>query len=472
MRTFILMVAIGMFFAIAPLNAQYEYAKDGFAARAVFTNYQWPALKSDFDSDDVTTGMRLEYSRHLNDLLNFAVPLTFTKAYLPTDENGTFTTSGLTSLDALLQLKWFREPSFIYPYLYAGLGVVAEDFEDFHVVAPLGAALNFRLAKHVYLSGTAEYRIGFKDLRDNFQVSAGLLLLLGPGAPVAEPVTDRDGDGIPDGQDLCPDIAGPASFNGCPDADGDGIPDVEDQCPDVFGVALFGCCPDTDGDGIRDSEDACPEQAGALSAQGCPDTDGDGILDNVDLCPTEAGMAGLNGCPDRDRDGVADRDDLCPDLPGLIMAKGCPDTDGDGVIDSQDNCPNSPGPASNNGCPEITKEEAATLSLAAEAVQFQTGSARLLSESLLVLDEITGILRRYPDAKMRISGHTDSTGGTETNQRLSESRAKACYDYLISKGISPGRLSYAGYGESQPIADNRYEEGRRKNRRVVFDLYN
>jgi outer membrane protein OmpA-like peptidoglycan-associated protein len=81
------------------------------------------------------------------------------------------------------------------------------------------------------------------------------------------------------------------------------------------------------------------------------------------------------------------------------------------------------------------------------------------------------ILQRYPDYKMRISGHTDSVGSAASNQELSERRAKACYDYLVAKGIDPERLSYEGFGESQPIADNRYREGREQNRRVEFDIY-
>jgi len=81
------------------------------------------------------------------------------------------------------------------------------------------------------------------------------------------------------------------------------------------------------------------------------------------------------------------------------------------------------------------------------------------------------IMRRYPDYKLKISGHTDSIGSRRPNQKLSEERAKSCYDYIVSKGISPTRLEYQGYGESRPIANNKYKEGREINRRVEFDLY-
>ncbi|RZJ49505.1 MAG: OmpA family protein, partial [Chryseobacterium sp.] len=88
---------------------------------------------------------------------------------------------------------------------------------------------------------------------------------------------------------------------GCPDTDGDGVPDKDDQCPDVAGpVENNGCpWPDTDGDGVIDKDDACPTVAGPAENNGCPwpDTDGDGILDKDDACPTVPGLPEYNGCP-------------------------------------------------------------------------------------------------------------------------------------------------------------------------------
>jgi hypothetical protein len=81
---------------------------------------------------------------------------------------------------------------------------------------------------------------------------------------------------------LCPDTPGLPEFQGCPDTDGDGVPDKDDQCPEVAGpVENNGCpWPDTDGDGVLDKDDACPTVAGPAENKGCPwpDTDGDGIL--------------------------------------------------------------------------------------------------------------------------------------------------------------------------------------------------
>ena len=170
---------------------------------------------------------------------------------------------------------------------------------------------------------------------------------------------DRDGDGVPDALDGCPDQPGLATNNGCPvpttgDRDGDGVPDATDVCPDQPGTTQTQGCPDADGDGVRDGVDACPREFGTAERNGCPapgDADGDGVPDTSDACPGEAGSAALAGCPDRDGDGVRDGDDACPDVPGLPGLAGCPDGDGDGVRDVIDLCPTVAGPASNAGCP-------------------------------------------------------------------------------------------------------------------------
>ena len=94
----------------------------------------------------------------------------------------------------------------------------------------------------------------------------------------------------------------------------------------------------------------------------------------------------------------------------------------------------------------------------------------LNEEARALLDKVTDWLKENPDLKVEIAGHTDSRGSDAYNQKLSENRAKAVYDYLTSHGISKSRLSYKGYGESQPIATNETDEGRQKNRRVELHI--
>ncbi len=283
---------------------------------------------------------------------------------------------------------------------------------------------------------------------------------------------DTDGDGIPDASDKCPDQAGKAENGGCPssDRDMDGVEDSMDQCPDVKGFKNTGGCPDSDNDGIADPDDKCPKKAGPASLMGCPDSDGDGIGDDEDKCPNMSGPKSMGGCPDTDGDGLDDSIDKCPKAAGLKVYGGCPDTDGDGLDDSIDKCPNTPGTVASNGCPDITVEDRKTLDVAMRAVQFETGKATLKAESFVILRQISGILNRYPDYNLVIAGHTDNTGSSIANQELSEKRAKACHDYLISQGVSQTRLSYVGYGESRPVSDNATENGRSLNRRVEFNM--
>jgi OOP family OmpA-OmpF porin len=263
------------------------------------------------------------------------------------------------------------------------------------------------------------------------------------------PVKDKDGDGIPDDRDICPDAAGPEITGGCPDRDSDGIADKDDKCPDVPGLLKYNGCPvpDTDGDGINDEEDECPTVVGPAKYKGCP-------------------------VPDSDGDGIHDEEDACPMIPGVARYKGCPvpDTDGDGVNDEEDECPNVPGPASNKGCPVIKEEVRKQVELASDKIFFKTNSAEILSSTYPKLDEVVEILKEYPELKLEINGHTDNTGRAEYNKALSQQRAEAVRDYLVKKGIAPSRLKATGYGDERPIVDNNTEENRARNRRVELIL--
>jgi outer membrane protein OmpA-like peptidoglycan-associated protein len=104
-------------------------------------------------------------------------------------------------------------------------------------------------------------------------------------------------------------------------------------------------------------------------------------------------------------------------------------------------------------------------------VQFEHNSATLRADSYKILDQISKILTQYPEYKIEISGHTDNTGSPEINKKLSEQRARACRDYLISKGLAWSRVASRGYGPAKPIATNETQAGRATNRRVEFKLY-
>jgi len=97
---------------------------------------------------------------------------------------------------------------------------------------------------------------------------------------------------------------------------------------------------------------------------------------------------------------------------------------------------------------------------------FETGKATIQAESKPLIDQVYELLNTTPDLKVSIEGHTDNTGTVEGNKKLSEQRAKAVVDALITLGIKSDRLTSVGWGQERPVADNRTEDGRTKNRRV------
>ena len=103
-------------------------------------------------------------------------------------------------------------------------------------------------------------------------------------------------------------------------------------------------------------------------------------------------------------------------------------------------------------------------------VQFETGSYQLLPVSLVELDKLLQLLIENPNLKLLIKGFTDNVGKAEDNIKLSNNRAKAVVDYLVTKGIAATRLSYKGFGAALPVADNNTDEGRAKNRRTEFEI--
>jgi len=232
---------------------------------------------------------------------------------------------------------------------------------------------------------------------------------------------------------------------------------------------------DRDGDGVPDSEDECPDQFGSPTNKGCPetDTDGDGLVDREDRCPNEPGPAANFGCPsdmDTDKDGLPDKIDRCPKEPGPKENEGCPDRDGDGVYDYIDKCPDTPGEKKFDGCPNQSHIKVTVTARAIELhekVYFDFGKASIQRRSNPLLDQVAATLKQYPEIKkLRVEGHTDNKGSREYNQDLSQRRAQSVVDYLIGKGIESERLIAKGFGMEKPITSNKSEESRSKNRRV------
>ncbi len=376
--------------------------------------------------------LSISYLEGFTNHIDFAATLTGSFVKHPTVgdvKNSSGNDAFLLEAAATANLKLLTDDYFFTPFLTVGVG--ASKWKGYYsAFTPIGVGLQFKIADGTFLLANSQYRIPVtENSAYHFYHSVGFasaisakkaqVVVLPPAPPV---VLDRDGDGVLDGDDKCPDVAGLVTFMGCPDKDGDGITDAEDKCPDVAGLAKYQGCP-------------------------IPDTDGDGINDEQDKCPTVKGFARYQGCP-------------------------IPDTDGDGVNDEDDKCVNRVGPASNQGCPVIAKEVVDRINFAAKNVFFSTGSFKLLPKSFKSLDEVVGLLKTDESLMIDIDGHTDAQGADDKNQILSDNRAGAVKNYLVSKGISESRLKSAGYGETKPVADNTTAAGRAKNRRTEMTVRN
>jgi outer membrane protein OmpA-like peptidoglycan-associated protein len=284
---------------------------------------------------------------------------------------------------------------------------------------------------------------------------------------------DRDGDGLIDPEDACPDDPEDKDDfedkDGCPDPDNDkdGILDVSDKCP----------LDPEDKDNFED-ENGCPD----------PDNDKDGILDVNDQCPNDPedkdAFEDENGCPDpdNDKDGILDVNDKCPNDPedkdGFEDADGCPDPDNDkdGILDVNDKCPNEPetinGVDDADGCPDQGASKVRVVGdriEILEIVHFDFNKATIKAVSHDLLKQVASVIKNNPGfKKIRVEGHTDSKGNDTFNLKLSQSRANAVRDFLVNLGVERERLDAQGYGETRPVESNATNDGRAKNRRVEF----
>jgi OOP family OmpA-OmpF porin len=289
-------------------------------------------------------------------------------------------------------------------------------------------------------------------------------------------IGDRDGDGIKDDVDKCPDQ--PEDFDGFQDADG---------CPD----------PDNDNDGILDKDDRCPNEPedrdGDQDEDGCPegsdgDRDGDGIPDKLDKCPDDPedkdGFQDKDGCPDpdNDQDGIPDKKDLCPNDPedkdGFEDKDGCPDPDNDKdqIPDVVDKCPNEPetynGYQDEDGCPDkgnVIIDDKNIVIL--KKIKFKTASAEILPESNEILDAVATTVIHHPEfTLLEIAGHADERATDEYNLKLTQDRVNSVMNALIQRKVAKDHLRSKGYGEFCPDDPGHNEEAWEKNRRVEFKI--
>jgi outer membrane protein OmpA-like peptidoglycan-associated protein len=316
------------------------------------------------------------------------------------------------------------EDAFFAPYIAAGFGIsnlqdqeyFYDEYDGTHAIVPIAVGFDLKINDKTDLVTQATYKNSIDDTYSYLQYNIGVKFSF-------QRDKDKDGDGVIDRNDACPDEAGPSTNNGCPlaDDDNDGFPNINDACPNVAGTI-----------------------------NGCPDSDGDLVPDIYDACPNVAGKAELGGCPDSDNDGVVDSQDPCPNTYGTI--NGCTEAAVQAMV------------------PNSTKDAQFKLIEAAENILFEFDKATLTAGSYDALDDILKVLQENPTIKLDINGHADSTGSPEYNLRLSERRAQTVKDYFTSKGIAANRLESAGFGERAPRTGNSTSGERALNRRVDIDF--
>jgi OmpA-OmpF porin, OOP family len=361
--------------------------------------------------------------------------------------------------------------------------------------------LNYELSEGDFRRAAWHHRASLENINKALQITnpdecADKRVLISDQQPIIITQTDRDGDGILDTTDQCPDEPEDRDTfedeNGCPDPDNDAdtVLDVSDRCPLEPGDPKNEGCPvvDRDQDGIADDVDRCPDIPedldGNEDTDGCPeeeskDSDGDGILDATDKCPLEPEdrdqYQDEDGCPepDNDLDTVLDMVDSCPIQPGPVANNGCPvvDRDGDGITDDVDQCPDVPGMAP-TGCPKkVLVVKTATKIEIKQQINFETNKAVIKGAmSFEIIDQVAAVMKSNPEIKIVIEGHTDSVGDAAKNLNLSDGRANAVRMALIDRGVESTRVEAIGYGESKPIASNKTKKGKATNRRVEFNI--
>ncbi len=259
-----------------------------------------------------------------------------------------------------------------------------------------------------------------------------------------------------------------------------------------FGVTLApnfdSAMSDSDRDHVSDGRDKCPAEPedidGFQDEDGCPepDNDADGREDSIDKCPNDPedddGFMDNDGCPeaDNDKDGVVDAEDQCPNEAGIPDLAGCPnrDSDGDGIADDLDRCPydaeDVDGDRDEDGCPDegrVTVEKG--FIRISDLIYFDFNKVTIQERSNSLVDEIAKVIEANPQLlRIRIEGHTDDVGSDLANLKLSQGRAEAVKAALVARGIDPGRLDAAGFGEMRPKVPNDSETNRAENRRVEF----
>lgn len=463
----------------AKLNAQFKDFgfKGGLQANGVL-----PATEFE-DRHGLTLSSYLfrGYLRfELSELFNAELGAGYGKLQGDDYNKSTYETS-IIPIDLRLLITPFNLES-INPYLYAGAGLInvsadkkptsispaAISTKNWFAHFPLGVGTEIKLSEEILLDLSAggaytstENLNSFAiiDLNDAwFNVGAGITftpesmssdkdmdgltkreeLELGTDPYNA----DTDGDGLKDGTEVKQYNTDPKNV----DSDNDGLKDGEE----VMNYKTNPNKADTDGDGLSDYDELMKYKTDPLNA----DTDGDGLNDGYEVNTSKTNPMKA----DTDGDGLKDGEEVNKYKTDPLKA----DTDGGSVNDGKEvaNGTNPLDPS--DDIPKVAVEK----DLSFDNVYFGFDKKNLSKEAKATLDAVYAAINKYSNAKLSLSGHTDSIGSDNYNMKLSEKRANIVKDYLMKKGLGESIINVEWFGESKPAVPNKTAKDRAKNRRV------
>ena len=438
---------------------------------------------------------------------NFAIEGSVGAGYLEAEDNNLYFNSYVYPVD----LRFVFEPikqSKLSPYVYGGAGLLffnptdsldnplrynaRGDYKKITSYFPIGVGFSYPISKNTEFGISGSYNLTSTNYLEDIKTStkdAFWSVTLNFLAYLRVENPDLDGDGLLNNDEK---KIGTDPLN--PDTDGDGLKDGEE----VYTYKTDPLNKDTDGDDLTDGEEVLTYKTNPLNK----DTDGDGLMDGQEVKKYRTDP--LN--PDTDGDKLTDGDEVLSYLTDPLRM----DTDGDGLIDGDEVLTYKTDPLNidtdkdeltdgnevmihktnpliadtdNGGVPDGKEIQLALNPLdpsddvpiinvgeriILEGVNFETNKTELLPYARQILDQVATSLLMNPTAEVAIHGHTDNVGGAKYNMQLSLGRAEAVKAYLVSKGISAGRITTKGFGFTKPIADNSTAEGRAKNRRIEF----
>jgi OOP family OmpA-OmpF porin len=416
-------------------------------------------------------------------------------------------------------LRVFYRDAPVNPYITVGLGQLqtripgtrdSDYFLKYGVGVMADLAKNVDKGTNVQVRGEiAGRRVDSSGASDPVDYLIGVGLVYSWGGKIAQKAPlDSDGDGVPDDMDKCPGTPPntPVDANGCElDSDGDGVVDSKDKCPgtppgtkvDADGCPIDG---DADGDGVKDSKDQCPGtpagskvndvgcEIGEIILRGVVFETGKDVITPQSALILDSVATGAASQPGTKVEIRGHTDDVGSEalnmdlsrrraeaVKAYLVSKGAnaADLTTVGLGEMQHIAANdTPENREQNRRVTLQFLDVSRLppgeELTLRGVTFRTGSAQLTPSDRLIIDSVVGYVQSRPTYAVEVQGYTDDRGSDAANQTLSEARAKAVADYLVSKGVDAGRLTAVGFGETKPIAPNDTDAGRSQNRRVTL----